>query len=187
MFDLTPLIQSVRGSSLECFYCVLAAVFWLCLRSLSSLSAVRACDVRSLWGPPRAFSPLSWDLAVALYFCGFCIPLFRVVCCAFTLLSSFILALATASRMRVLRALSQTVSYASSDASVSFVPEFRYQVRVARSVHPSLFLGSVAFGLRCWSCVRPLAGPVRAFLLLLQLICLRSRLEFVSFSLPSGV
>ena len=56
-----------------------------------------------------SFPPLSWDLAVALYFCYFDMPLFRVVCGAFALLSFFLLALATASRLRVLRALPDRV------------------------------------------------------------------------------
>ena len=106
---------------------MLTAVFCTAIPSISSDPVLR--DL--IWSfkveaPPRPVRPLAWDLSVML--CCFNSPRFEPLhlCSQRNLTKKvlFLVALATAKRVGELQAISRTVSFFSSDACLSHVPEF---------------------------------------------------------------
>ena len=106
---------------------MLSAVFCSVLPEISS-NAVLHDLLQSfcLEAPIRSVTPPSWDLLKVLEFLKSLVfePLHQALLRDLTRKTLFLTALASAKRVSELQALSRTVSFSSSAAAVSYVPEF---------------------------------------------------------------
>ena len=118
-------LKGLSISSLLGYRSMLAAVFPTVLLSISSDSVLRDLHSFKVEAPPRLVCPTAWDLSVVLH----CVntPFFKPLhLCSFKNLTKevlFLVALATAKRVRELQVISRTVSFVNSDACLSYVPE----------------------------------------------------------------
>ena len=111
---------------------------------------------RVLWDLLRSFRvsapsypirPPSWDLSKVLRFLnsGSFVPLRAAVLRALSKTVLFLLALATAKRVRELQALSRIVSFIGGDACLSYVPEFVAKSEsLSRSIPRSFLVKSLS-------------------------------------------
>ena len=124
-------------------YCsMLSAVFRLQLPEISS-SPVLHDLLRSfkVEAPCRVVRPPSWDLEVVLRFLRS--PIFELLASSslrdLTRKTLFLVALATAKRVGEIQALSRVVSFSSSSAGLSYVPEFLAKTETAVCPLPHFF------------------------------------------------
>ena len=123
---------------------MLAAVFLSTIPSISSDPVLRDLirSFNKVEAPPRPVRPPAWDLSLVLR----CLPspLFEPLhLCSLRLLTKkvlFLVALATAKLVGELQAISRTVSFANSDACLSYVPEFVTKTESFSNPLPRSFL-----------------------------------------------
>ena len=123
-------LRSVRGlsvSSIKGYQCMLSAVFRFHVPDLSAHPVLR--DLLRSFRVSAPSCPMrlpSWDLSKVLRFLisGAFEPLRDAPLRALSKKVLFLLALATAKRVRELQALSRFVSFVGDDACLSYVPEF---------------------------------------------------------------
>ena len=108
---------------------MLSAVFWTVLPEFSTSPIIR--DLLRPF-PCRSVRPPSWDLIKVLDYLRS--PVFEPLSSA-----SFLVALATAKRVGELQALSRIVSFSSSAAGLSYVPEFLAKTETAVRPLPRTF------------------------------------------------
>ena len=123
-------LLSVRGlsvSSIKGYRSMLSAVFRFHLPALSTHPVLRDL-LRSFWvsAPSYLIRPPSWDRSKVLRFFLSCAfePLRHTPLRALSKKVLFLLALATAKRLRELQALLRIVSFVGGDACLSYVLEF---------------------------------------------------------------
>ena len=121
---------------------MLSAVFRSVLSEIST-SAVLHDLLRSfrVEAPIRSVTPPSWDLLKVLEFLKSPVfePLHQASLHDLTQKTLFLTALASAKRVSELQALSRTVSFSSSAAAVSYVPEFIAKTESAVRPRPRTF------------------------------------------------
>ena len=121
---------------------MLSAVFRSVLPEISTSTVIhdllRSFRVKA---PIRSVTPPSWDLLKVLEFlkCPVFEPLNQVSLRDLTRKTLFLTALASAKRVSELQALSRTVSFSSSAAAVSYVPEFLAKTESAVRPLPRTF------------------------------------------------
>ena len=119
--------KALSVSSIKGYLSMLSAVFRFHLPSLSSHPVIRDL-LRSfcITSAERQLRPPSWDLSGVLRYLNSSEfkPLSRAPLRALTQKVLFLLALATAKRVRELQALSSVVTFVGGDACLSYVPKF---------------------------------------------------------------
>ena len=164
---------------------MVSAVFHTVLPEISTLSVIQDL-LRSfkIQAPCRSVRPPSWDLLKVLDYLRS--PIFERLSNAslrdLTLKTLFLVALATAKRVGELQAISRFVSFSSSAAGVSYVPEFWAKTETAARPLPRSFsIQSPDDLLLCPVC------SVSAYVSRTSLFVNRPRRLFVSPRCPSRV
>ena len=133
---------------------MLSAVFRTVLPEISTSPVIQdLLHSFKVEAPCRAVRPPTWDLLKVLTFLRYSVfePLSNASLRDLTRKTLFLLALATAKRVGELQALSRFVSFSSSAAGISYVPEFLAKTETAVRSLPRSFsvssLGDFAAGL----------------------------------------